>query len=95
MEEFLGSKGVFYNGNESDNRDESCNENNKQQQLLEGFVNGCYKIVSPILQKLINDFAVCKHQKHFRGTLLHAEDVKNHTFWQINLEHSSFSCYVA
>ena len=49
MEELLGSKGAFYNGNESDNHDESCNENNKQQQLPEGFVNNCYKIVSLIL----------------------------------------------
>ena len=42
-------------------------ENNEQQQLREGFVTSCYKIVSPILlQKLINDFAVCKH---YSGTL--------------------------
>ena len=92
LEELLGSKGAFYNGNESDNHDESCNENNKQQQLPEGFVNSCYKIVSLILYK---DFAVCKHQKHFSGTLLHAEVVKNHTFWQIKLEHTALSCYVA
>ena len=44
MEEFLDSKGVFYNGNESDNNDDSYNENNKQQKLLEGFANSCYKI---------------------------------------------------
>ena len=51
--EELGSKGEFYNGSENDNHDESFNENNKQQQLPEGFVNSCYKIVSPILlQKL-------------------------------------------
>ena len=81
LEEFLDSKGAFYNSNESDNDDETYNENNKQQQLPEGFVNSCYKIVSPILlQKLINDFAVCKHQKHLSGTLLHAGDVKNHIF---------------
>ena len=81
LEEFLDSKGEIYNGNQSDNDDESYNENNEQQQLQEGFVNSCYKIVSPILlQKLINDFAVWKHQKHFSGTLLLAEDVKNHTF---------------
>ena len=49
LEELLDSKGVFYNGNESDNHDERCNENNKQQQLPEGFVNSCYKIVSLIL----------------------------------------------
>ena len=54
----LDSKGAFYNGNESDDNDESYNENNEQQQLPEGFTNSCYKIVSPILlQKLINDFA--------------------------------------
>ena len=48
-------------------------ENNEQQQLLEGFANSCYKIVSPILlQKLINDFAVCKHDNL---TLLLDEDV--------------------
>ena len=42
-------------------------ENNEQQQLPEGFANSCYKIVSLILvQKLINDFAVCK-QFEFRG----------------------------
>ena len=37
LEEFLDSKGPFYNGNESDNDYESYNENNEQQQLLEGF----------------------------------------------------------
>ena len=66
LEEFLDSKGTFYNGNESDNNG-SYNENNEQQQLPEGFANSCYKIVSPILlQKLINDFSVCKH---YSGTL--------------------------
>ena len=60
LEEFLGSKGTFYNGEESDNDDESYYENNEQQQLPEGFVNSCCRIVSSILlQKLINDFAVC------------------------------------
>ena len=79
LEEFLGSKGTFYNGEESDNDDESYYENNEQQQLPEGFVNSCCKIVSSILlQKLTNDFAVCKHKKHFSGTLLLAVDVKNH-----------------
>ena len=59
--EFLDSKDSFYNGNGCDD-DESYNENNEQQQLREGFANSCYKIVSPVLlQKLINDFAVCKH----------------------------------
>ena len=49
------------------------NENNEQQQLPEGFASSCYKIVSPILvQKLINDFAVCKH---YSGTLLLVEGV--------------------
>ena len=28
LEEFLDSKGAFYNGKEIDNNDESCNENN-------------------------------------------------------------------
>ena len=75
LEEFLDSKGAFYNGNESDNNDESYNENNEQQQLPEGFANSCYKIVSPILlQKLINDFAVCRH---YSGTLLLVEDVSH------------------
>ena len=56
----------------------SCNENNEHQQLPEGFSNSCYKIVTPILlQKLINDFAVCKHQKHYSGTLLLAGDVSH------------------
>ena len=74
LEEFLDSKGAFYNGNESDNNDESYNENNEQQQLPEGFASSCYKIVSPILvQKLINDFAICKH---YSGTLVLVEDVK-------------------
>ena len=78
LEEFLDSKGAFYNVNESDNDDESYNENNEQHQLLEGFANSCYKIVTPILlQKLFNDFAVCKHQKHYSGTLLLAEDSGN------------------
>ena len=40
----------------------TASENNKQQQLSEGFANSCYKIVSPILlQDLINNFVVCKH----------------------------------
>ena len=57
---------------------ESYNENNGQQQLPEGFANRCYEIVAPILlQKIINDFAVCKHQKHCSGTLLLAEDVSH------------------
>ena len=34
LEEFLDSKGAFYNG-----------ENNEQQQLPEGFANSCYRIV--------------------------------------------------
>ena len=60
--ESLDSKGAFYNGNENDNDDESYNENNEQQQIPEGFPNSCYKVVSSILvQKLINNFAVCKH----------------------------------
>ena len=42
LEELLDSKGAFHNGNESDNNDESYNENNKQQQLPEGFTNSCY-----------------------------------------------------
>ena len=29
LEEFLDSEGAFYNGNESDNNDESYNGNNK------------------------------------------------------------------
>ena len=48
MQEFLDRKGAFYNANEGDD-----DKNNEQQQLLEGFANSCYKIVSPILlQKL-------------------------------------------
>ena len=67
VKEFLDNKGAFCSGNESDNNYESYNENNEQQQLPEGFANSCYKIVSPILlQKLINDFSVCKH---YSGTL--------------------------
>ena len=51
LEQFLDGQCAFYNGNESDN-----DENNEQQWLLEGFVNSCYKIVSPILlQKLITN----------------------------------------
>ena len=75
LEEFLDSKGAFYNGNKSNNDDESYNENNKQQQLPEGFANSCYKIDSPILlQKLINDYAICKHCSE---TLLLVEDVSH------------------
>ena len=70
LEEFLDSKGTFYNVNENDNDDESYNENNGHQQLPEGCANSCYKRVTPIfLQQLINDFAICKHQKHCSGTL--------------------------
>ena len=72
--EFLDSKDAFYNGNESDN-DESNNENDEQQQLLEGFANSCHKLVSTILLvKLINDFAVCKH---YNGTCLLVENVSH------------------
>ena len=54
--------------NERDDDDESYNENNEEQQLLQGFANSCYKLVSTILlQKLINDFTICKH---YIGTLL-------------------------
>ena len=75
LEESLDSKGAFYNGNESDNDDETYNENNEQQQLPEGFAHSCYKIASPILlQKVINNFAVCKHCS---GTLLLVEDVSH------------------
>ena len=78
LQQFLDNKGAFYNGNDSDN--ENYNENNEQQQLPEGFVNSCYKIVSPILlQKLINDFAVCEHQKHCTETLSLVEDI-SHSF---------------
>ena len=71
VDTFLDSESAFYNVDETDNDDESCNENNGQQQLPEGFANSCYKIVTPILlQKLFNDFALCKHQKHCSGTLL-------------------------
>ena len=41
LEEVLDSKGAFYNGNESDNNDESYDEINEQQQLAEGFANNC------------------------------------------------------
>ena len=59
----------------------SYNENNKQQQLLEDFVNSCNKMFHQFFyKKLINNFVVCKHQKHFSGTLVLVEDVKNHTF---------------
>ena len=76
LQKFLDSKGSFYNGNDSDDDNENYNENNEQQKLP-AFANSCYKIVSPILiQKLVNDFAVCKHQKNCRETLLLAEDVK-------------------
>ena len=53
LEEFLDSKGAFYNGTESGNEDESYHENNEQQQFLEGFTNSCYKIVPPIFYFLI------------------------------------------
>ena len=58
VDTFLDSESSFYNVDETDNDDESCNENNGQQQLPEGFANSCYKIVTSILlQKLISDFA--------------------------------------
>ena len=49
LEEFLDRKTAFCNGNESDNDDEGYNGNNEQQELPEGLVNSCCKIVSPIL----------------------------------------------
>ena len=76
LEEFLDDKGAFYNHNESDNDDASYNAHKEQQQLQEGSASSCNKIVSPVLlQKLINVFAVCKHQKQCSGTLLLAENV--------------------
>ena len=75
LEGFSDSKGAFYNRNECDNNDESYNENNKKQQLPEGFAHSCYKIISTILlQKLINDFAVCKY---YSGTHLLVEGVSH------------------
>ena len=51
--------------------------NNEQQQLFEGFVNSCYKIVPLILlQELINDFAVYKHSN---GILLLVEVLETRT----------------
>ena len=41
LEEFLDSKGAFYNVNESDNDDESYNENNEQHQLPDDSVSTC------------------------------------------------------
>ena len=46
-------EGAFYNGNESENDDESYHENNEQQQLSKGFANICYKIVPPIFYFII------------------------------------------
>ena len=49
--------------NESDDIDDddgNYNENNEQHQLPESFANSCCKIVlSILLQKLINNFAIC------------------------------------
>ena len=58
------------------------NENNEEQQLPKGFANSCYKIVSPILlQKLINDFAVCKHYivEYFYLLKISATDIETRT----------------
>ena len=75
LEKFLDSKSVFCNGNESDNDDDSYTKNDDQQQLPKGFDNSCHKIVSLILlQKLINDFPVCKHCSR---TLLLVEDLSH------------------
>ena len=52
----------------------AASENNEQLQLSEGFVNSCYKIVSPILTELINYFVVCKPCS---GTLLLVKDITN------------------
>ena len=93
LEESLDSKCAFYNVNESDNDDESYNENNGQQQLPEGFANSHYRIVTPILlQKLINDSAVCKHQRHCSRALLLAEDV-SHVFANLNHIFQNHSFY--
>ena len=82
LKEFLDSKGAFYNDNESDNNDESYSGNSEKQQLPDGFANSCYKIISPILlQKLIKDFAICKHKI---GALLLVEDV-SHTLGNQNI----------
>ena len=54
FEEFLYTKGAFYNDNESDYDDESYYENNEQQQLPEGFASSCYNIVPPIFYFIIH-----------------------------------------
>ena len=46
-------EGAFYNGNKSENDDESYHENNEQQQLPKGFANICYKIVPSIFYFII------------------------------------------
>ena len=50
----------------------AASEKNEQQQLSEGIGDSCYKIVSIILQELINDFAICKN---WNRTVLLVEDV--------------------
>ena len=49
LEKLLDGKGAFYNGNQSDNDDESYNKNNKQQQLSKDCSNSCYKILSSLI----------------------------------------------
>ena len=53
LEEFSDNKGVYYNGNESDNDYKNYHENNEQQQLLKSFTNSYYKIVPPIYYFII------------------------------------------
>ena len=85
LEEFFDSESAFYNVNKSDNHDDSYNESNGQQELPEGFANSCYKIVTPILlQKLINDFAVCKHQKQKQPPKVFYEKRCSQRFYKIN-----------
>ena len=97
LEDFLYSKGAFYH----------LMKMTMMMRVIMKIRNSCSyrrvllvvaaKTVSPILlQNLINDFAICKHQKHCSRTLLLVENVSHGfgnqnyifqkgTFQQINL----------
>ena len=76
-------KGIFYNNGDCDSEtydnESSSDVDDEQEEVCKSFNNNSLKIVSSLLlQKLINDFAVCKH---CGGKILPCEDmVSSHGF---------------
>ena len=92
LEKILEDKGIFYNNGDCDSEtydnESSSDGNDEQEEACKSFNNNSLKIVSPLLlQKLINNFAVCQH---CGGKILPCEDmVSSHGFgrmWKFECE---------